>query len=426
MTGRILDGNAIAASIRSRIAAAVAERRARDLRPPGVAVLLVGDDPPSEIYVRLKQRDCREVGFKHDIRHLSANTRPSELSAMIDELNADDSIDGILVQLPLPPQFDASRLLERIDPAKDVDGVHPYNIGCLALRRPTLRSCTPKGIMTLLEHTGREMRGLDATIVGASNHVGRPMTLELLLVGCTVTSAHKFSRDTASHVATADVVISATGQRGLIRGDWIKPGAIVIDVGITRREQQALRRCRLRGGPRARRMDHAGAGGRRSHDAGIDAGERTRVRRSDMTALFVSDLHIDAERPHVLQGLKRLVEREAPSADALYILGDLVEVWIGDDDDSEIAQAVREALSRAARLCPLRIMHGNRDFLFGQRFARDVGGELIDDPHVAEIDGQRVLLTHGDALCTADTAYQFARPPVSLRSMAAGHPRQES
>ena len=234
MTARILDGNAIAASIRSRIAEAVAQRRARDLRPPGVAVLLVGDDPASEIYVRLKQRDCREVGFKHDIRHLSANTQPSELSAMIDELNADDSIDGILVQLPLPPQFDASRLLERIDPAKDVDGVHPYNIGCLALRRPTLRSCTPKGIMTLLAHTGRELRGLDATIVGASNHVGRPMTLELLLVGCTVTSAHKFSRDTASHVGAADIVISATGQRGLIRGDWIKPGAIVIDVGITR------------------------------------------------------------------------------------------------------------------------------------------------------------------------------------------------
>ncbi|MCY3820445.1 MAG: bifunctional methylenetetrahydrofolate dehydrogenase/methenyltetrahydrofolate cyclohydrolase FolD [Gammaproteobacteria bacterium] len=234
MTARILDGNAIAASIRSRIAAAVAERRERDLRPPGVAVLLVGDDPPSEIYVRLKQRDCREVGFKHDIRHLSANTQPSELAAMIDELNADDSIDGILVQLPLPPQFDASRILERIDPAKDVDGVHPYNIGCLALRRPTLRSCTPKGIMTLLEHTGQELRGLDATIVGASNHVGRPMTLELLLVGCTVTSAHKFSRDAASHVAAADIVVSATGQRGLIRGDWIKPGAIVIDVGITR------------------------------------------------------------------------------------------------------------------------------------------------------------------------------------------------
>ena len=234
MTGRILDGNAIAASIRSRIAAAVAERRERNLRPPGVAVLLVGDDPASEIYVRLKQRDCREVGFKHDIRHLSANTQPSELAAMIDELNADDSIDGILVQLPLPPQFDASRILERIDPSKDVDGVHPYNIGCLALRRPTLRSCTPKGIMTLLEHTGHELRGLDATIVGASNHVGRPMTLELLLVGCTVTSAHKFSKDTASHVAAADIVVSATGQRGLIRGDWIKPGAIVIDVGITR------------------------------------------------------------------------------------------------------------------------------------------------------------------------------------------------
>lgn len=128
-----------------------------------------------------------------------------------------------------------------------------------------------------------------------------------------------------------------------------------------------------------------------------------------MTAIFVSDLHIDADRPHVLQGLKGLVEREAPSADALYILGDLVEVWIGDDDDSETAEAVREALSRAARLCSLRIMHGNRDFLFGQRFAREVGGELIEDPHVAEIDGQRVLLTHGDELCTKDTAYQFAR-----------------
>ena len=128
-----------------------------------------------------------------------------------------------------------------------------------------------------------------------------------------------------------------------------------------------------------------------------------------MTALFVSDLHIDADRPHVLQGLNDLVEREAPAAEAFYILGDLVEVWIGDDDDSETAKAVRETLSRAAHLCPLHIMHGNRDFLFGQRFARDVGGELIEDPHVAEIDGQRVILTHGDALCTEDTAYQLAR-----------------
>ncbi len=128
-----------------------------------------------------------------------------------------------------------------------------------------------------------------------------------------------------------------------------------------------------------------------------------------MTALFVSDLHIDAGKPHVLEGFERLVEREAPSADALYILGDLAEVWIGDDDDSETAEALREALSQAARLCPLHIMHGNRDFLFGQRFAREVGGELIDDPHIAEIDGQRVLLTHGDALCTADTVYQLAR-----------------
>jgi methylenetetrahydrofolate dehydrogenase (NADP+)/methenyltetrahydrofolate cyclohydrolase len=152
----------------------------------------------------------------------------------VEELNADPTIDGILVQLPLPPQIDATDILERILPHKDVDGFHPYNIGRLALRQPALRSCTPKGIMQLLECTGVAIRGLDATIVGASNHVGRPMGLELLLAGCTVTTAHKFSRDTAAHVRTADILVSATGRRGLIKGDWIKPGAIVIDVGITR------------------------------------------------------------------------------------------------------------------------------------------------------------------------------------------------
>jgi methylenetetrahydrofolate dehydrogenase (NADP+)/methenyltetrahydrofolate cyclohydrolase len=158
------------------------------------------------------------------------------LIAHVDRLNEDPTIDGILVQLPLPPHIDANRVLERIKPTKDVDGYHPFNIGRLALRQPVLRSCTPKGIMELLARTGIPIRGLDATMVGASNHVGRPMSLELLLAGCTVTTAHKFTRDLRAHVAHADVLVTATGRPGLIRGEWIKPGAIVIDVGIFRNE----------------------------------------------------------------------------------------------------------------------------------------------------------------------------------------------
>jgi methylenetetrahydrofolate dehydrogenase (NADP+)/methenyltetrahydrofolate cyclohydrolase len=240
MTARILDGNAIAAALRADIRSAVAARSATGLRPPGLAVILVGNDPASEIYVRHKRSDCEEVGFHSEVQHLSANTTQEDLEQRILMLNEDPAIDGILVQLPLPAHLDAARIIDRIDPAKDVDGVHPFNIGRLALRRPTLRSCTPKGVMQLLEHTGIPLRGLDATVIGASNHVGRPMGLELLLAGCTVTTAHKFSRDTRAAVANADVVVAAVGRAGLVPGDWIKPGAIVIDVGITRDERGKL------------------------------------------------------------------------------------------------------------------------------------------------------------------------------------------
>ncbi len=234
MTAQILDGNALARTLRGEIRQKVALRTARGLRSPGLAVLLVGNDPASEIYVKHKRRDCEEVGFHSNVQHLSANVTQQDLEERIAELNRDASIDGILVQLPLPAHIDAARIIDRIDPFKDVDGHHPYNIGRLALRRPALRSCTPKGIMQLLERTGVTVRGLDATVIGASNHVGRPMGLELLLAGCTVTTAHKFSRDTRGAVASADIVVSAVGKPGLVRGDWIKHGAIVIDVGITR------------------------------------------------------------------------------------------------------------------------------------------------------------------------------------------------
>jgi methylenetetrahydrofolate dehydrogenase (NADP+)/methenyltetrahydrofolate cyclohydrolase len=240
MTARILDGNAVAKTLRAHLRERVETRRAAGLRPPGLAVILVGNDPASEIYVRHKRKDCEEVGFHSIVQHLSANITEDDLAERVQALNRDASIDGILVQLPLPAHLNAARIIDLIDPAKDVDGIHPFNIGRLALRRPTLRSCTPKGVMQLLEHTGVPIRGLDATVIGASNHVGRPMGLELLLAGCTVTTAHKFTRDSRATAAAADIVISAVGKPGLVRGDWIKPGAIVIDVGITRDERGRL------------------------------------------------------------------------------------------------------------------------------------------------------------------------------------------
>ena len=232
MTAQLIDGKAIAASLRQQIAQRVAERRQRGLRAPGLAVILVGNDPASEVYVSHKRKDCEEVGFMSKAYDLPASTSQAELLSLIDNLNDSAEIDGILVQLPLPAHLDASQLLERIRPDKDVDGFHPYNVGRLAQRIPLLRPCTPKGIMTLLESTGADLHGMHAVIVGASNIVGRPMALELLLAGCTVTVTHRFTKDLPGHLATADLVVVAAGKPGLVKGEWIKPGAIVIDVGI--------------------------------------------------------------------------------------------------------------------------------------------------------------------------------------------------
>ena len=240
MTAQLIDGKAIAARLRQQIAQRVAERRQQGLRVPGLAVILVGSDPASQVYVAHKRKDCIEVGFESRAYDLPETTRQDELLALIDELNADPAIDGILVQLPLPKHLDASGLLERIRPDKDVDGFHPYNVGRLAQRIPLLRPCTPKGIMTLLAETGVDLHGLDAVVVGASNIVGRPMALELLLAGCTVTVTHRFTKNLEEHVKRADLLVVATGITGLVKGDWIKPGAIVIDVGINRQPDGRL------------------------------------------------------------------------------------------------------------------------------------------------------------------------------------------
>ena len=240
MTAQLIDGKAIAASLRQQIAQRVAERRQRGLRAPGLAVILVGNDPASEVYVSHKRKDCEEVGFMSKAYDLPASTSQAELLSLIDSLNDAAEIDGILVQLPLPAHLDASQLLERIRPDKDVDGFHPYNVGRLAQRIPLLRPCTPKGIMTLLESTGADLHGMHAVIVGASNIVGRPMALELLLAGCTVTVTHRFTKDLPGHLARADLVVVAAGKPGLVNGEWIKQGAIVIDVGINRQADGKL------------------------------------------------------------------------------------------------------------------------------------------------------------------------------------------
>lgn len=234
MSGNIIDGRAIATQLIERIGQQVANLSATGQRPPGLAVILVGEDPASQVYVNNKRKACERAGIVSKAFDLPPDTTQHSLLTLIDELNNDASIDGILVQLPLPAHINQELVIERIAPSKDVDGFHPYNMGRLALRMPVLRPCTPKGIMTLLESINASVRGSKATIVGASNIVGRPMSLELLLAGATVTTCHRFTKDLAAEVAAADIVVVGAGKPGLVKGEWIKPGAIVIDVGINR------------------------------------------------------------------------------------------------------------------------------------------------------------------------------------------------
>lgn len=240
MSAQIIDGKQIAAQVRQKVADGVQQRLNEGKSAPCLAVILVGMDPASQVYVRNKKNACQEVGFESRSFDLPAETTQQELLDLVDELNSDASVHGILVQLPLPEQLDSNEILERIRPDKDVDGFHAFNLGRLAQRMPVLRPCTPKGVMTLLESTGKSMYGLEAVVVGASNIVGRPMTLELLLAGCTVTTTHRFTRDLEAHVRRADLVVVGVGIPNLVKGEWIKEGAIVIDVGINRLEDGRL------------------------------------------------------------------------------------------------------------------------------------------------------------------------------------------
>ncbi|MBN6110642.1 bifunctional methylenetetrahydrofolate dehydrogenase/methenyltetrahydrofolate cyclohydrolase FolD [Xanthomonas bonasiae] len=239
---RILDGRRIADELLDQLKLRVDARLAAGQPRPGLAVVLVGGDPASTVYVRNKRRAAEKVGIEAFDYDLPAGTGEADLLALIDRLNADPKVHGILVQLPLPGIPDASRLIHRIDPRKDVDGFHPENVGHLALREFGLRPCTPRGIVTLLGHTDQPVRGRNATIVGVSNHVGRPMALELLIAGCTVSCCHKFTPPDVleARVRDADILVVAVGRPGLIPGEWVKPGAVVIDVGINRLDDGRL------------------------------------------------------------------------------------------------------------------------------------------------------------------------------------------
>jgi methylenetetrahydrofolate dehydrogenase (NADP+) / methenyltetrahydrofolate cyclohydrolase len=240
MSATILDGKAVSERLRTVLRQDIESLAARHGRKPGLAVILVGNDLASEIYVRNKKNACRAVGIESFSHEEPATITQQHLLGLIGELNRNPLVDGILVQLPLPSHIDPESMIEAIRPDKDVDGFHPYNIGRLAVRIPGLRPCTPYGCMKLLEETGLDLYGREAVVVGASNIVGRPMSLELLLAGCTVTITHRFTEDLESHVRRADIVVAAAGKPGLVKGTWIKPGAVVIDVGMNRKDDGKL------------------------------------------------------------------------------------------------------------------------------------------------------------------------------------------
>lgn len=240
MTAVLIDGKQIATEIRTNIKLAIENRIKDGLKRPGLAVIIVGNNPASMIYVQHKQKACEEVGIKSFAHNLPEMTSQSDLVMLIQKLNQDEEVHGILVQLPLPQHIVANAIIEAIAPHKDVDGFHPYNLGRLASRNPTLRPCTPYGVMEMLKFHKAPVRGMQACVVGASNIVGRPMALELLLAGATVTICHRFTQDLKSQVSAADLLVVAVGKPNLIHGDWIKPGAWVIDVGMNRLENGKL------------------------------------------------------------------------------------------------------------------------------------------------------------------------------------------
>jgi len=236
---QIIDGKAVAAQVRAEVARSVKELRASGL-VPGLTVVRVGDDPASAVYVRGKRKDSEEVGFRSIEHHLPATASQSEILALVARLNDDPSVHGILVQLPLPKGVDERVVLEAIDPHKDADGFHPYNVGALSIGIPGPRPCTPAGVMRLLREAGCELKGKRALVIGRSNIVGKPMALMLLEQHATVTLAHSRTVDLAGEVARADVVVAAIGKAELVKGAWIKPGAVVIDVGMNRLENNKL------------------------------------------------------------------------------------------------------------------------------------------------------------------------------------------
>ncbi|MFT7229261.1 MAG: methylenetetrahydrofolate dehydrogenase (NADP+)/methenyltetrahydrofolate cyclohydrolase [Methylophilaceae bacterium] len=240
MSAQIIDGKAISVKLLDNIKSRISERITAGKRAPCLAVVLIGVDPASAIYVRNKRLACEKVGVTSISHDLPASTTEAELLVLIDQLNADITVDGILVQSPLPTHIDEDSLIEHMDVNKDVDGFHPYNIGRLAIRQPTLRSCTPFGVIKMLEASNIDPMGLDAVIVGVSNHVGRPMALELMLAGATITSCHRHTKNLEENIKRADLVIAAAGKAGLIKGEWIKPGSIVIDIGINRLDDGTL------------------------------------------------------------------------------------------------------------------------------------------------------------------------------------------